>query len=177
MAPLPVTIGVPPETTRSSWSLIKIVAGLIHPVGDPLRVPLPGARPRSLVPGGGRPADRLARDQPSPALRPGAQQLLRGAPAAPTGGRRPPGPSDRPGDRGPRARSLALERSARRAGRRYHRLDARLRGEPERLPAIEGSRDRAGVSAGPDGRDHLAGHRGRARPGARSVPGEGDGRD
>src|SRR5512143_3637634 len=29
MAPLPVTIGVPPETTRSSWSLIKIVAGLI----------------------------------------------------------------------------------------------------------------------------------------------------
>src|SRR5512135_3057516 len=29
MAPLPVTLGVPPETTRSSWSLIKIVAGLI----------------------------------------------------------------------------------------------------------------------------------------------------
>src|SRR5512135_2939262 len=32
MAPLPVTIGVPPETTRSSWSLIKIVAGLISPL-------------------------------------------------------------------------------------------------------------------------------------------------
>src|SRR5512135_1476251 len=32
MAPLPVTLGVPPETTRSSWSLIKFGAGLIAEV-------------------------------------------------------------------------------------------------------------------------------------------------
>src|SRR5512143_988145 len=38
MAPLPVTIGAPPETTRSSWSLIKIVAGLIPgPLGAQAR--------------------------------------------------------------------------------------------------------------------------------------------
>ena len=75
----------------------------LHPPGDPLRVPLPGARPRPLLPRGGRAADRLAGDQPPQALRPGDQQLLRGTPAAPAGGRRPAGPPDRPGDRRSRA--------------------------------------------------------------------------
>ena len=68
----------------------------LHPPGDPLPVPLPGPRPRPLVPRGGRPADRLAGDQRPQALRAGDRQLLRGAPAAPARGHRPPGPSDRP---------------------------------------------------------------------------------
>src|SRR5512142_1524266 len=41
MAPLPVTIGVPLETTRSSWSLIKIVAGLIQALGAGLQIAVP----------------------------------------------------------------------------------------------------------------------------------------
>src|SRR5512143_418475 len=62
MAPLPVTIGAPPETTRSSWSLIKIVAGLLP---GPL-----GARARRAGlrgPAGGVGAAGLLRHPPPPA--------------------------------------------------------------------------------------------------------------
>jgi len=58
----------------------------LHAAGDSLHVPLPGHRPRPLVPGLGGAADRLARGQSSQALRAGYQQLLPGSPATPRGG-------------------------------------------------------------------------------------------
>ena len=71
----------------------------LHPVRDPLPVPLPGARPRSLMSRRGRAVDRLAGDQRSQALRARDRQLLRRTPAATLGSHRPPGPPDRAGDR------------------------------------------------------------------------------
>ena len=112
----------------------------LHPPGDHLPVPLPGPRPRPLLPRRRRPADRLAGDPRPQALRAGDRQLLRGTPAAPAGGRRPAGPSDRPGDRGPRGRAWLWKGRRVDAGRRHHRLDARHRGEPGGVPAVEGPR-------------------------------------
>src|SRR5512135_1814209 len=65
MAPLPVTLGVPPETTRSSWSLIKIVAGLI-----------PRLRRSALGPGAG--SEVVARARAEARLGRGAGRVGRG---------------------------------------------------------------------------------------------------
>ena len=102
----------------------------LHPVCDPLHVPLPGARPRSLVPCGGRAVDRLAGGQRPQALLAGDQQLLRRTPAAPPGGHRRLVHQTAQQDRSRRQRPVALEGTQGLAGRRHHRLDARHRGEP-----------------------------------------------
>ena len=71
-----------------------------------------------------------------------------------------------------RQRQVALEGTQSLAGRRHHRLDARHAEEPASLPPVDVPGHRIGVPGGPDGGDHLVGHRGGSRPGAGPYKGK-----
>ena len=150
----------------------------LHPVRDPLPVPLAGARPRSLVSRRGRAADRLAGGQTtaSPARRRPAPTATRGS------------DSHRRSSFGWSTRPPARSRLGARddwlwKGRRVSSSTARpsrCPTPPENqaaFPQASSQGDRPGVPDRPVVALISLGHRGGSRPGDGPVQGQGDRRD